>query len=354
MTLSPDAARLPDSEPDDGNALSPLQRAMLLAALYSDLFDYPLTDDELRHYLTASCPGRRAFDEALADLVPKYLVRAEEFLTLPGRQQIVELRRARARISEHRWPQARRYAAWLRRVPFLRMVAVCGSQAAGNPRADADIDFFVITESHRLWTVQVCAMMLRRFASLFSVPVCPNYLLTLESLEVAPHDLYHAREVAQAVPLWGGEAYERFRQANRWVDELLPNLAHGDDRRARLSEPPRSRVAGSLEWLLRGRMGNALEGTIHRLLLVYYPLRLRRRGWRKGQFRRAYRRDRQEVVRGGYRPVVERAYRQRASAHLPQAIVDDELRRLFPSVDEDATPDRTYANLFLTRYGRDA
>jgi hypothetical protein len=334
-----------------GGALSPVQRAIVMAAAYSDLFDYPLTRDELRRYLTVPCPGDRPFEAELEALVPERLQRQGELFMLPGRGAIVELRRRRQRDDQARWRHAGRYAGWLRHVPFVRMVAVCGSQAAGNPRPDADVDFFLITATGRLWLAQICAMLLRRFASWLSVPVCPNYFLTLGSLEVAPRDLYHAREVAQAVPLWGGDAYRRFRAANGWVDELLPNLAHADDRSSRLAEPPRSRAAAGCEWLLGGVAGDLLERAVRALLLRYYAFRLRHLGWGREQLRRAYRADRQEVMRGGYGPVVERAFRQRAREQLPEAVVDEELRRLFPDPAARAAPDRLFARQFIERYG---
>lgn len=339
--------------PSNGNAQSALQNAILLTVLYSDLFDFPLTDDELRRYLTARCPPDGAFDDALDGLIPDRLVRRDGYLTLPGRERTIDIRRRRTRDHDARWEPAARYARWLRHVPFVRMVAVCGSQAAGNPRADADIDFFIITAPGRLWTVQIVAMALRRIASLLAVPVCPNYFLTTESLEVTPRDLYHAREIAQTVPLWGDEAYRRFRAANRWVDELLPNLAHADDRRERLVDTARPRGAGALEWLLKGHLGTALERCIHAALLRYYELRLWRRGWRREQLRDAYTRDRQEVMRGGYAPVVASAFCRRARRHLPGGSVDDELQRLFPATRRADPADDLFAELFQDRYGSD-
>lgn len=335
-----------------GADLSTLQRAILLTVLYSDLFDYPLTEDELHRYLVAPYPGEAAFGRALEGLLGSHLTRAEEFFTLAGREQIVKVRRQRQQTGDERWALATRYARWLTHVPFVRMVAVCGSQAAGNARSDADVDFFLVTEPRRLWTAQVCSMLLRRVASLLSVRVCPNYFLTLDSLEVEPHNLYHAREVAQAVPLWGDATHLRFLGANRWIEQLLPNVSHADDRRDRLKELPRPRFVRGFEWLLGGRLGNGLEGALHRVLLAYYPLRLHYLGWRREHFRRSYRDDRQEVMRGGYGPVVERAFRDRAVAYLGESVAAHELGRLFPSLGSTHEPDRLYANLFSERYGQ--
>ncbi len=335
-----------------GEDLCTLQRAILLTVLYSDLFDYPLTEDELHRYLVAPYPGKKAFEGALAGLMGRHLTNADGLLTLAGREHTVDVRRQRQEISDQRWRPAARYAQWLTYVPFVRMVAVCGSQAAGNARPDADVDFFLVTERGRLWTVQVCSMLLRRIASLLSVRVCPNYLLTLDSLQVGPANLYLAREVAQAVPLWGDATHLGFLGANRWIGHFLPNLSHADDRRNRLTEVTSPRLARSLEWLLGGRLGNGLERTLYRVLLLYYPLRLYYQGWRREQFRRAYRPDRQEVIRGGYGPVIEQAFRDRVVAHLGESVADDELGRLFPPRGSELEPDRLYARLFSERYGR--
>ncbi len=335
----------------EGQELSSLQRAILLTVLYSDLFDYPLTEAELHRYLTVPHPGADAFEAEMAGLTGRRITRTDGLICLRGREDIVDVRRRRGQTREQRWIPAQRFARWLRYVPFLRMAAVCGSQAAGNPRADADVDFFLVTEPNRLWTVQVCSMFLRRVASLLSVRICPNYILTKDSLDVTSHDLYHAREVAQTVPMWGGSTYAAFREANRWIERFLPNVAHADDRRDLLTEAKRPRLTRVVEWLLGGWPGNVLERTIHRLLLLYYPLRLYYLGWRREHFRRAYRSDRQEVMRGGYGPIIERAFRESAAAHLGDSMVDADVRRLFPPGESERRPDDLYARLFSERYG---
>jgi predicted nucleotidyltransferase len=161
--------------------LTPLQRAIILTLLYSDLFDYPLTAAEIRRYLPADCPPSDAWDRALTPLIGQWVTRADDYFVLAGRGSIVETRRERHAQGARLWRWAERYAAWMGRVPFVRMVGVCGSLAAGNATADADVDVFIITAKNRLWTVQVWAMTLRRLASCVGVRVCPNYFLTLDS-----------------------------------------------------------------------------------------------------------------------------------------------------------------------------
>jgi len=234
------------------------------------------------------------------------------------------------------------------------MVAVCGSQAAGNATPDADVDFFLIAERGRLWTVQVCSMVLKRVASLRSLRVCPNYLLAADALEVSPRDLYSAREAAQAVPLWGADAYARFLEANRWIELLLPNAPPAPVPTGRLDIAGPPRLTRLAERLLGGRLGDALDRSIHGVLMLYYPLRLRHLGWRSRHVRQAYRRDRQVVMHGGYGPAVAEAYRARVIAYFGEPIASGELARLFPGSTGSAEanpPDRLYSRLFAERYG---
>ncbi len=243
------------------------------------------------------------------------------------------------------------------------MAAVCGSQAMENAGEDGDVDFFLITAPRCLWIVHFCAMVLRRVAGVVpearqrdtvaGVKMCPNYLLTLDSLEVEPRHLYAAREIAQAVPLWGEPAYDAFLDANAWVRDYLPCL-DPRERRRRLRRPPRSPVQRVLERLLAGIVGRAADRVLYNLLTSYYSLRWRRHGWRRGDLRRAYRRDRQALVGGGFGRSVAAALRQRLRERLAGEglahELEAELERLLPApASEPAEP---FREVFARHYGR--
>ena len=117
--MSHPPARVPRPAPD----LSRLQRAIILTVLYSDLFDYALTDSELRRYLIVPCPEPSELEGALSPLIGTCLTRTERYLTMAGREPIVEVRRQRERSSARgwRWPNGmadgwaeRRSCVWSR------------------------------------------------------------------------------------------------------------------------------------------------------------------------------------------------------------------------------------------------
>ena len=337
--------------------LQPLERAVLVTVLYSDLFDHPLTVDELHRFLAAPCPDRPALERAVEALTGRSLGTRDGFVFRRGREATVGIRRRRHRLAAGRWAPARRFAGW---VPFLRMVAVCGSQAVENGDDDGDVDLFLITEPRRLWLVQAATMALRRVGRRLGIEICPNYLLTLDALEVEERNLYTAREAAQAVPLWGESAYEAFLAANRWTLDYLPQQGRGTPAVRRLLEPaPGHRLTAVLERWLSGRLGDLADRAVHRALLLYYRLRLRRHGWRRDQIERAYRRDRQMVVTGGYAAAVARRFVDRGAAMSGGLLSPDELRRAFfgeassaaGAAAESEAPDPLYAGLMATRYG---
>ena len=101
-----------------------------------------------------------------------------------------------------------------------------------------------------------------------------------------------------------------------------------------------------------GRLGAFLDVSIYRILLSYYSVRLRHHGWRKEDIRRAYRRDRQLVMTGGYGGAVQERFLERAGECLGADVIAGDLERLFPgSSVETAAADPLYSSLFHQRYG---
>ncbi|RMH15926.1 MAG: hypothetical protein D6696_19425 [Acidobacteria bacterium] len=327
-----------------------------MTLVYSDLFDYPLTAEELHRDLVVPCDDPGRCTAALAEMVGDGTVECDgDFYCLAGRGAIVPLRAARRRRAARRWRQARRFARWLARVPFVRMVAVCGSQAVDNATRDADVDLFLVTAPGRLWLAQSATMVLRRLARLaIGIEPCPNYLLSEDRLEVAPHTLYTAREVAQVVPLWGAATAQRFFAANRWIGRFLPQRRPGG-RPEQLRDTPPGRLKTALETLLGGAAGARLDRLVYGLLVRYYARRLRRP---RAEIELAYRRERQVVVTGGYLGAVAERFAIRAGEVLgdggraaAEAIFAGGWEAGDGGDGAPAGADPLYAELFARRYG---
>lgn len=234
-----------------------LERAIVQAVAYADVFDYPLTADEIHRYLVGVPASRGMVRAVLSNGRPAVLARCGRYFTLEGRESAVETRRARATVAAEYWRRAVRYGHTMGNLPFVRMVAVTGALAMDN-MADGDIDYLVVTEPGRLWVCRALIVGLVRLAALRGTELCPNYFLSEQALVLDDRNLFTAHEVAQMVPLTGMTTYQRLRALNRWTDTYLPN-AGGAPRRVAPVEASVRRTRRLLERTLRSRLCGPLE-----------------------------------------------------------------------------------------------
>lgn len=236
-----------------------LERAVLEAVTYSDIFDYPLTAAEIHRYLMNVRVSRDDIDAVLREgpLVPGYLARDGNYYMLAGREEIVETRRRRETEAQRRWPRALHYGRIIASLPFVRMVAVTGELAMDNMGPQSDIDYFIITAPGRLWVTRLLVIAVVRYAAPRGDVICPNFLLSERALVLDDRNLYTAHEIAQMAPISGHAVYRRLRELNPWVDDYLPNAADAPrDTDAALRAGALRRL---IETALRTRAGGRLE-----------------------------------------------------------------------------------------------
>ncbi|MBV9598131.1 MAG: hypothetical protein JOZ87_14835 [Chloroflexi bacterium] len=234
-----------------------LERAVVQTVAYADVFDYPLTADEIHRYLIGVSAGRGTLRSLLQAQPPRALARSGRYFTLAGREALVETRKARAAQATDYWNRGMHYGRRMRNLPFVRMVAVTGALAMDN-MADGDIDYLIITEPGRLWLCRALIVGLVRMAAMRGTELCPNYFLSERALELAERNLFTAHEVTQMVPLAGLATYQQLRDLNRWTSVYLPN-ASGTPRRVAAVEPTHRRTHRLVESTLRSRVCSPLE-----------------------------------------------------------------------------------------------
>lgn len=231
-----------------------LENAILETLAYSDLFDYPLTLDELHRYLVDRA-DRDAVSRELASM--KGISTYDGYYFLSSRDEIVRIRRARTTASQGIYARAMGYGRMLGALPFVRMVALTGSLAVMNASAGADMDFMLVTRPGRLWTARAMAVSLGRLMRISGHRICVNLLVSEDALAWPEHDLYSAREICQMVPVTGLDVYERFREANAWTEGLLPNCMVSTS--GYVVGNGNAAIQRSLEFPLNGSAGDRLE-----------------------------------------------------------------------------------------------
>ncbi|HKY51557.1 MAG TPA: hypothetical protein VJP45_09905 [Candidatus Limnocylindria bacterium] len=224
-----------------------LRRAIARTVAYADLFDYPLDTDQVHRYLIGENATRDEVsamlerDAALGGTVES----TDGRFHLRGRASVVETRRTREAASAELWRRARRYGAWVSRVPLVRFVGVTGALAMSNAERGADVDLFILTHPGRVWLCRLLVLGVVRVAAMRGDRLCPNFLLSTERLTLRERNLFTAHEIAQMVPLHPTEWYARFMDANAWVLDFLPNATS-----ARVAPARAGVLSRAATWLL--------------------------------------------------------------------------------------------------------
>lgn len=240
------------------SAGSSLERAVLETLAYSDIFEYPLTLDELLRYLPIPA-GRQGMEDQLAAMPSISLDDSTGYYHLTGREEIVAIRRSRERDSYNSFRRALAYGRILGHLPFVRMVSMTGSLAMLNLSKNADMDFMLVTAPNRLWIARAIAVTFGRLMRLTGDRICVNLLVSLEALEWPRHDLYSAREMGQMIPIVGFSVYCRIRELNSWVGSFLPNANSAPDHSPKGLGETGSWLQKFIEALLPGKTAARLD-----------------------------------------------------------------------------------------------
>src|SRR3989304_2168829 len=108
--------------------MTKIETAIYQTLCYADIFDYPLTRSDLHRFLISSQPVKGP------TLKAELLKRSDlnGFYYLPGRQNLVSLRRSRQHFSQLKYQKLKRHLWLFKLVPWIKLVAVSGALAMNN------------------------------------------------------------------------------------------------------------------------------------------------------------------------------------------------------------------------------
>lgn len=209
------------------------RKAILATLAYHDVFNYPLTEDEVYSYLTESNFKRESLKRSLNVLIKeKKIGESKGYLFLNNRRAIVTLRLKRTGYSKTKLKRAQIYAKILKLVPTVQMIGVSGALAMENSHEKDDIDLVIITKRDKLWITRLLANALlfpfkrKPGSRKTNNRACLNLFFDESDLKIKDENIYQAHEICQLMPIWQrNNAYYNFIKANTWVKKYLPNWA---------------------------------------------------------------------------------------------------------------------------------
>ncbi|MBI2415982.1 MAG: nucleotidyltransferase domain-containing protein [Candidatus Kerfeldbacteria bacterium] len=262
--------------------MTSLQRAIVETICYFDLFDYPLTLAELERYLwQANSVSTVTLANTVAQL-STIIACTNGWLTLVGREQIIQTRHERYNASEQKWHKRLPYLRLLSFLPGVEAILIVNTLAYHNARPASDIDLLIITRPGKIWSTRFFTTLLAKLLRLRPRPgytkdtLCLSFYLDrsqldLNALNNGSADRHQAYWLAQAFPVYDPQQLATaLLIANPWVKQRLPQTVPLQ------LHPYRTIRHTWLHHIVQSGLGLlAFEGLLKRLQLAILPRQLK-------------------------------------------------------------------------------
>ncbi|MCX6319078.1 MAG: hypothetical protein NTW29_17505 [Bacteroidetes bacterium] len=252
--------------------------AVLHVLAYFDIFRYPLTSAEIKQFA-----GMDIAEPVLADTLQTLtregkIFRLLDCYSLQDNPLLVYQRRQGNERAKQLLQKAIRIGRFLYRFPFVSAVGISGSLSKNVADVNADIDFFIITRSNRLWTARTLMHLFKKLTFLTGHQhyYCMNYYVDEQALSLPDRNIFTAIEIKTLLPVSGEKSMQAFFMANQWANDWLPKCnwrpqTHPDKGSALLKR--------TLEWILGGKAGNKLN---------HFLWKITDRRWKKKEARKQH------------------------------------------------------------------
>lgn len=268
-----------------------MDRLIYKTLLYFQHFDYAPTFEELSTFIEKKM-SEKNLQTRLTRLVRTrkikiYRTDNTDRYTLGEYSRNLKMQSMRQKIenSKAKIRSIQTYLSIIARLPQIELVGLSGTVAMMNANETDDIDLFIISGRHRLWTARFLAVSIARIMGIgrkrgdtrghYDKKICLNLFFDSSHLSI-PHkkrSIYTAHEVLQMKPLIDKQnAYGRFLEANSWVFTVFPNAKTYVGSRGWLvdggvqSKNHRQSIAGSLLSVIC-YFGDLIESVLSRIQL---------------------------------------------------------------------------------------
>lgn len=234
---------------------TPGKEAVIKTLAYFDIFQYPLTAEEVRQF------SDRTIDENVLRQWLKQLLEEEKifffngFYSLQNNPLLAHRRKQGNQQAEKLLIKAVKISRFLYQFPFVRAIGISGSLSKNYADEKADIDFFIITKANRLWIARTLMHGYKKLTFLRGKQHyhCMNYYIDEKALLLEDQNIFTAIEIKTLLPVCGEKTMQLFFETNKWASEQLPacnyRLQEGKD-------PEVSWFKRVVEWILNGKIWN--------------------------------------------------------------------------------------------------
>jgi hypothetical protein len=236
---------------------------ILSCLAYFDIFDYPLSIDDICRYTGEK--SDKVCVEIQSLLQQKMIFNAEDYYSIRLQPELAALRDAgNARANDYRLKAAKK-AKLIARFPYVRGVYISGSLSKNFMSENGDVDYFIVTKPNRLWVARTLLIAYKKVFLLNSRKYfCVNYFVDESSLEIAEKNRFTATELVTLVPMSNFSQYKELIRSNDWIlDYYAAPLDIVQDKK----DASRSWVQKITEPVLNTKLGDKLDAYFLKITL---------------------------------------------------------------------------------------
>lgn len=243
-----------------------IERSIIKVLAYFDLFNYPVTKEEVVFFLDSPMP-EAPVQQALDALVDAGIIfRLNTFYSLQNEWALAERRIKGNGNAESLLITAHKVSRFLFRFPYVRGIGISGSLSKKFADEKADIDFFIITKANRLWIARTAMHLFKKLTFLVGKQhwFCMNYYIDEKALQIEEHNIFTAMELTTLIPVYGNGTMDSFFHSNQWATYYFPNYIHRNT--GQKKRPTKhSFFKRVLEGLFNNRLGERLDNYLMKL-----------------------------------------------------------------------------------------
>ncbi len=208
-------------------------KAILKTLAYSSVFNYPMSKFQIYKYLiTKNKFSHEFFEKSLKRLVKMGHIKSKDSkYYLPGMRPVSW--NLRDKYSRDLMEENKIVFKLLKKIPWIKMLAVTGSVASNNAVKEDDIDVFIVAQKNRMWITRFFVYLILQSVNKYAfgennkTKLCCNIFVDEENLEWDKKDkaLYIAYEIASMHPIIDRDyTYFRFINKNKWIGDHFANF----------------------------------------------------------------------------------------------------------------------------------
>src|SRR5688572_12636047 len=225
---------------------------------YFDIFQYPLTKNEIRQFQPELLSESKLDAILQLMLINKTIFLHDDLYSLHNNPLLAYRRREGNLRAKKLIPRAYAIGRFLYRFPFVRAIAISGSLSKDFADENADIDFFIITKANRLWIARTIMHLFKKLTFITGHQhfFCMNYYIDEEALLIEDQNIFTAIEVTTLVPVCGKKTLDDFFTVNNWSCHFFPP---GKKKYLQNKNPVRPFIKRFFEWILDHKLGDHLD-----------------------------------------------------------------------------------------------